>query len=132
MVLDDLAAYLATQGCGTLATDLFVSQLPATPDLCTALFEYEGQASLRAMAAGPGAALAERPNVQVVVRGGTYAAARSRIEAAYMHLDGLSFTSSSGVRYMDCAALQPPFFLDRDETGRSRLAFNIAVVKALG
>ena len=64
-VLEDAADHLEDNGLGTVGTDIFLSVLPQSPDVCTALFEYAGSAPKETM----GTMLA-RPRLQVVCRAG--------------------------------------------------------------
>ncbi len=130
MILPELGAYLVAQGIGTLATDLFLGFLPDTPDDCVVLYEYGGLASEHTFKATPGAAW-ENPRVQIVARAKVYNTGRTKIENTYKKLDGLINTTMTGVRYLGIFAIQSPFFLDRDERGRNKFAFNAQVMKEL-
>jgi len=43
MLLDDIKDYLEQNDIGTFGADLFIGQLPPSPDDCVALFEYAGE-----------------------------------------------------------------------------------------
>lgn len=130
MLLDEIGTYLQTQGVGTLAVDLFLGRMPATPDTAMSVMEYGGLAPVKAMSATPGAAVLEMPSIQVLSRSANYTTARTRAESAYKKLDGFSGVLS-GVRYGFISANQAPFFIQRDENDRVWIGFNCLVSKAL-
>lgn len=129
MLLDELGAYMQTQGIGTLGTDLFIGQMPDSPDAAVTLYEYGGIAPTHAL--GGGAARFERPRVQVVARATTYTAARSKIESVYKLLDQVAGVIMSSVRYLRIEAVQAPMFLERDANSRVVMVCNFQVHKEL-
>lgn len=128
-MLDDLADRLTTQSVATSGTDLFKSVMPSTPDEVIALFEAAGGPLTRAMSGSPGTALVERPHVQVQARAVRPDSARKRAEDVYHNLDGLGPVTINGVSYQWITALQAPFFLETDETGRYVYAVNFEVLR---
>jgi hypothetical protein len=130
MVLEDLALLLQTAGLGTLASTLFKSGLPmdvaggTTVDAVIALIEVPGLPSQRVHER---TAVLDQPVVQVIIRGEPhgYADARTRAQAVFTTLDGLSNQTLGGVSYLWITALQPPFFLKSDELERPLIAFNV-------
>ncbi len=130
-VAGDLVTYLEAQAVGVAGTDLFVGPLPDAPLDVTALIETGGDQSIRAMAAGAGQALAERPTVQVLTRGSTPQIARARVDAVRAVLDGLNRATLSGKFYHSILGAQPPTWLGYDENRRSLYTWNLEVVKAL-
>lgn len=128
-ILDDLAAYIATAGHGTVGTNLFKGHLPAQPDAAIALYEYQGEANVNVF--GGAAAINERPRVQVRVRGALmdYPTARTKIQSIYRLLDAVEEEDLSGTRYNRIAALQAPFSLGVDANDRPEFACNFSVVK---
>jgi hypothetical protein len=129
MLLDELSAYLAANGIGTLGTDIFIGQLPESPDAACALYEYGGIAPAHTI--GGGTAKYERPRVQVVARALTYSAARSKIESIYTLLDAVAGAMLSSVRYLRIEAVQSPAFLERDANNRVTMVCNFQVQKEL-
>jgi hypothetical protein len=129
MLLDELSAYLGTQGIGTVGTDIFNGIIPDSPDALVSLIEYGGVSPVHAL--GGGNAKWERPQVQVVVRATTYSAARTKIETIYKLLHKLTNTALSSVLYLMIEAVQSPFFLRRDESTRVLLACNFQISKEL-
>lgn len=122
MLLDELAAYIESNGLGTRATDLFEGFLPDDPDLVTVLFETPG---------APPSLIdgRETRSVQVQTRAAGYGDARARAEAVYALLHGLHDVTLSGARYLLIRAKQPPFSLGRDDRQRTEMAFNIAATR---
>jgi hypothetical protein len=139
MLLDAISTYLAAAGIGlTEGTNLFKSDMPDTPDLSVAIYEWGGQHNEKVFIPGPGTAILERPSFQILVRGnranvvsGVYAAARALAEAIYLKLDGYKGTLS-GVEYkwIECAG--NPYSIKTDENQRPHIGADYDVVKALG
>lgn len=133
MLLDDIADVLSSGGAGTVGTTIFKGIIPDRPDACVAVYETGGLAPAHAMSGSAGNAVAERPRVQVVSRAAQqdYEAARAKASCCYRILDGLPGRTVNGVRYLSSFAVQSPFLLGRDESGRVLLACNFDVVKEL-
>lgn len=137
MLLDDVADYLSTQGIGTVGSTgdwgIFKSLMPPEPNRCVALFETGGTAPYRAMSASAGSVPAERPRVQVVVRGNAfdYEQARSKANDIFKKLDQLGDVTINSVRYLWVAGAQSPFGIGVDENNRPEVVCNYDVVKAL-
>lgn len=128
MVLTELASLVTAATGLTVATSLFLGQLPETPDVCAALIEYSGLAPEATF--GEPIAI-ERPKVQLVFRGGAhdYQAARALAEAAYQALAGVANQVVEGTRWVNVQPLQAPFFLKRDAKFRPHIAFNVLIEK---
>lgn len=131
LLLADIGAYLVTQGIGTAGTDLFYGQMPETPDVCVALFEYAGSPPEFTHDGQD----YENPGLQVMVRGTSYATARTTIDTIQGHLHTLANTTLSGTRYLLIRAVQSPFIFatdnnGRDSTNRVTLAQNFYIKKA--
>ena len=128
MVLDDLGDLLASCGIGVVGTSLFKSTLPSTPDACVALLLTGGAPSIEAMHAGPGVGVAERPTVAVWARDTRPDNAEKTARDAYRVLHWQSAVKNN-VRYLHIEAMQPPFLMHRDETGRPVYAFNVMATR---
>lgn len=126
MLLDDIALYLQQKGIGTIGTDIFKGQLPATPDNAIALFEYAGEPQDLTDAN------LEYPGLQVLVRNKSYASGRQKIEQLKNDLHGITETTINNVRYLLIQAKQSPFFLERDENGRAIFVVNFRIIKEVG
>lgn len=122
MLLDDIATYLQTNGVGTVGTDIFLGQLPASPDNCVALFEYAGFPPDLIWSG-------ERPGLQARIRNKSYSAGRTKAEQVVQKLHGLAESTLSGTRYLLVRAEQSPESLGRDANGRNEWVVNFAIIK---
>lgn len=107
-------------------TDLFSAGLPDLPDSAVSLWEYGGEAP--AHVKQQQGAILEYPRVQIIVRAKSYSVARAKAERIHRLLDGFSGVIE-GVVYSSIRALQQPFFLDRDDKVRTRIACNFQAAK---
>lgn len=129
MILDDLADVLSSGGVGTVGIDIFKATMPNAPDQLVALFKTGGPAPIHAMAAGPGSAVVERPHVAIWARAARSDAAEKLAQDCWNLLDALGDRTVNGIRYLSVFALQTPFFLQEDETGRRVYACNFEIVR---
>lgn len=129
MVLAELVTYLATQSIGTAATDLFYGLMPESPDACVVLYEYGGMPNEPDLGT-PNTRL-EFPRVQVVTRGvkNDYDGPRLKAQDVVTALTKIANQTLSGVSYKAVQAIQPPFFLRRDDNFRVEFACNFQVTK---
>ena len=128
-VLDEVGAYLAGAGLNlTLGTNLFLTEMPATPDVATALREYGGAAP--EMGFG-GVLVLEHIRLQVVCRGAVddYTGPRARAEAMCRVLAAKKDGALSGTAYHGLVPLQSPFPVRRDALGRWEMGFNVQAEK---
>lgn len=122
MLIRDIAQILQSNGIGTLGVDIFLGQLPASPDNVVAIFEYAGEPpDLHANI--------EYPGLQVMVRNKRYDAGRQKIEQARNVLHGIVETVINGHRYLLIRANQSPFLLERDENNRAIFVCNFRLIK---
>jgi hypothetical protein len=130
MLLEDLSDYLSSGG---IATPIYKGLAPESPEAVVVLYETGGLAPTHSMNAAAGQAVVENPRVQVVCRAGQYdySAARTSADAVFKLLDGLPRRSINGVEYLWGAAVQSPFLMGRDESGRVLVACNYQIVKRL-
>lgn len=137
MLGDDIADLLSTSGVGTVGTDIYVGDLPDNVDTGIAVRETGGVFSLHTYGPGPsgafgaGAAVIERPRVQVMSRATSYATARARIGDAFNVLDGRSQRTINGVTYYSIYAVQSPIDIGRDQNDRQRFTANFDIQKAV-
>jgi len=129
-VLDDLAAKLAADGVGVLASTIFLSSaavIPAGDGPFISLNETGGTAPTRTQTA---VRATLNPSVQVLVRAATYQAARAKAWDAYQSLDGVFNADLNGMRYLRIAAKQEPTDMMLDATGeRVQVVFNLEIEK---
>lgn len=114
----DLGAWLAAQGIGTLGSTLFLAEVPASVTGAAVLLqETPGPVPT------PGNGVVLR--AQVTALAADPAAAREKSWDVYdlVHGRGPLRIGTGAVTY--CKALQRPFLLQRDESGRSRYVFNL-------
>lgn len=125
-MLDDIGAYLAAHSIGTVGTNLFLGDMPETPDICVALYEYAGEPP----EAAHDSQVLEYPGLQVRVRGTSYSAVKTAIENIQSHLFPLANTTLSGSRYLYFRPVQSPFSMGRDSSKRVEMVQNYIVTKA--
>ncbi len=136
MLGDDIADVLSSGGVGTVATNIFVGQMPDNVDTGLSVIETGGAFPLRTMGAGASAigaptAPVELPRVQVLSRSPIYATARAKAQDAFNLLDGIAARTINGVRYLYITAVQSPMDLGRDKNNRAHFSVNFDVVKAV-
>lgn len=124
MLYEAVGGLLAGAGLGTLGVDILAT-LPDRPDDCIAIREYPGAPPIHHKTAH--APVLERPRFQVVARANGYATARARAHSAYSALTG--FTGTLQGDYYGIRALQSPFPLGQDESGRSLWTVNFEALK---
>ena len=120
----DVASYIAsTLAKGTLGTDLFVNDLPSSPDNAIAVFEYGGSGSAKGM--GSDAHPLENSAVQIVVRNCDASQAQATAYAIFTAFDQLVTVTINSNAYSSLEPMQPPFLLERDASARVIFAFNM-------
>ena len=125
MLTTDIAQYLAGDGLGTYGTDVVDTEFPE--DLNAGLL-------VRDYAAGPGTYEHDQntpvitpARVQIVARDTNVESAYTLAETAYGSLHGIKRTTLNGTSYGTAQALQRPFWLRRDDSGRHYVVFNAEV-----
>ncbi len=126
MLAEDIAKYLASKGVGVIGTNLF-SELPSLPDDAAAVREYPGGRPVHVK--GQAAPVMRNPRGQMVTRSKDARAARMRAEDCFRHLSGFSGEIGSPPYRIYIRALQDPFPIGRDESGRERVVFNFEAMK---
>src|SRR5689334_7983317 len=125
-MLQEIALYLQSLSLGALGTDLFISLMPDEPDNAACLYQYAGKEYDYTL---DGEREADKPGLQVVVRGVTHALAEARMNSLFQILSGLHNTSLSDVQYYSILAIASPFTLGIDARQRHKLAVNFAVTR---
>lgn len=128
-VLEEVGQKLEDLGVGTLGADLFLGNLPEAPPACAAVYETGGLAPEMGFGA-PGVKI-QTPGLQLVFRGAAedYATPRARAAAAYAGLAAVQAETLSGTFFHWIHPQQEPFLMDRDESERPLIAFNVLVEK---
>ncbi|CAB4190570.1 hypothetical protein UFOVP1196_72 [uncultured Caudovirales phage] len=130
-LLESLAAKLQTDGVGTYGTNIFVSSkatIPSGAGPYMTLIETGGIAPIRTQSDGSFPAY-QRPQIQVMARATSYAAAKTMVENAYASLVALQGATVGLDVIIQMTPIQEPFDLGVDEANRARVVVNFAVLK---
>ncbi len=136
-IADDVAAFLVAQSTaftllsgtsGDLGKMVMLDHAHVD-DTFASIYETGGAGSEYAFSTSTGTAdtVFERPSFQLLSRSTVYTTARSRAQTAYTLLDGLAdrnLPTATGTRYLQITAVQPPFFLQRDDNERYIVSVN--------
>lgn len=127
-MLEQLADQLATDGVGTVGTNIYIGLMPTSPDLCLALYEYSGDPPLEAFQDG-GASL-DQPSVQVMARAGRndYPSARTLMLNARNSLTAVTNVTIGSVRFLRVRDISAINALGGDEKDRPRFTLSLSVV----
>lgn len=116
-MVEEIGTFLAAAGVGTLGTDLFIDNMPDSPDTCVAVIEsIVGLPPTRTL--GSGLPVTEMPRFQVYARAASKTTAHAKAKAAWDALEVVADQTLSGTRYERIEALQSPFLLKRDDADR--------------
>lgn len=117
-VLDALGQKLVTDGLGTLATTIFLSYLPDSPDVAVAIYEDRGNGADQVF--GLGVVSIERPTIRVVARGARddYPGARATLMNVRESIGSIRDVTIAGVKFMCVIAESDPYPMGRDEKER--------------
>ncbi len=128
MLLDDLADYLIPF---SLLTGIPVQKgfFQEIPDSAVAIRETGGFPPEHVMGAQGG--VVDEPTVQIVTRAKDYQSAMQTARDLFTQLDGLRALIINSVTYHFVAAMQPPFFLQRDANHRFECAFNLHIKRSV-
>lgn len=125
MLLEDISTHLIENGAGG-ASSIFLGSIPDTPNDVVGLWEYGGSPPEHVK--DQKLPVEELPRLQVITRSASYPTGRLKMEEIYQLLVGYEGVLN-GVTYKSIRALQPPFYLDRDDKNRARFVCNFEVVK---
>ncbi len=128
MLLDDLSDYLIPFSLLT-GTPVHKGFFQEIPDTAVTIRETGGFPTEHVMAVQ--GAILDEPTVQVVARAKDYQSAMSTARDLFTRLDGLRDTVINAVTYQFIAAMQPPFFLQRDANHRFECAFNLHIKRSV-
>jgi hypothetical protein len=124
---DAIATYLQTGGFGTLATNLFIDFMPATPFDVTVVSGYSGPAPVRII--GQRSPAYDIPKVQILVRRESPSAALAAIEAIYDYLEGVSSLAIGGLNIIFIRAVQSRgLYLGKDLNNLTTYTLNFEVL----
>jgi hypothetical protein len=124
VILEALGDYLQTNSVGTLGTNIFLGKMPASPDYCVTLYEYEGMAPVESFGGNPYDI--DMPRIQVVVRGARddYPTARDGVKTIRDLLAALTNVTISSTKVLRVASLGAFIPLGLDDKDRPRIAAN--------
>jgi hypothetical protein len=132
MILEALGDYLQNTGGafgahssqGTLGSTIFLGKMPATPDYCVTLYEYEGMAPMESFGGNPYDI--NMPRIQIVVRGARddYPTARNGARTIKDLLADLTDVTISSTKVLRVASLGSTIPLGLDDKDRPRIAAN--------
>jgi len=125
-VLEAVGTYIDTNSATlTIGTNLFLAKMPDTPDLCVAVYEYQGFAPMATF--GAAAFEVDKPSIQVVVRAtrDDYPTARNLAQDLRILLAALTDTTINGLRVVRLASNGSVLSLGTDDLDRPRIAFNL-------
>ena len=131
LMIADVTTYLAAQGIGTAAVNLFYGIMDDTPDAQVVTFEYPGLMNEPNL--GKTTANLVYPRIQVQARGIAYDydGPRQKLQdvvTAFTKVTNQTIVVA-GVSYKAIMALQDPFFLRRDANFRVTFACNFQITK---
>lgn len=119
----DIASFLQTSGLGTVGTDIFVGELPESPDNCISIFQSGGEPPI-----DQGMDTIDRPGLQVIVRNSSYESCESTILSVQSLINQKELTINS-VYYPYFGALQAPFPIGRDDQNLIRFVQNYSTLR---
>ncbi len=126
-LLDAVGSILQTGSVGTLATNLFLAQMPDSPDACVVVLENQGASPEYTF--GVSVTQVDRPRIRVVARAAAndYVAAKTKIEAARAVLGAVRNQSLEGVVIMCVLDTSGTYPLQYDGEDRPLIGCDFAV-----
>jgi hypothetical protein len=123
-ILEAVGTHLASNGHGTLGTNLFLAVMPDSPDVMTCVYETGGSPPDQVM--GSSAWAIDRPSLQIIVRAGQgdYPTARDEAAAIRLLLSGITDQTLSGINVMRILPSGGLLPLGEDPLGRPMVSFN--------
>ncbi len=114
-LLDEVGTYVSDNVSGlTLGTNLYLSMMPDTPDICAALYSLTTDSPYFTMNGSTTQPVLENPRIQLYVRHSSYATGEALIYTTWKQMTEVSDNTLSGVNYLRLQALGSPEFLERD------------------
>ncbi len=123
-MLDDIRARLIATSVGTTA-NIFIGEMPDTPDACICLYEYAGSPP---DLTHDGQEI-EKPGLQVKVRNVSWLTGREKMESVLTTLNKTANTTLTATRYLFIRANQSPQCLGRDASRRWEWVVNFSIQK---
>lgn len=116
-MLDDLLAWAAGRGLGTVGTDLFGSYLPASPQAAIAILETGGPQPNKELPI-------KKPTFQVMIRSADYPTGRAKLAAARSIFHGLNSQLMGSTFFFYIEAISEGGHLGRDTQGADLFSIN--------
>jgi hypothetical protein len=125
-LLDALADQLQTAGIGTVATDIFLTVMPDSPDFCIVLVEDTGTGPEQVF--GSSSYAIERPRIRVFVRASRndYPAARAKAVLIRNAIGGIRDQIISGVHFLSVMATSDIYPVGRDGDDRPTIGIDFS------
>lgn len=124
MLIDDIGEFLQSKGIAILGDDMFLGEQREVPNNLVTIFPTGGYAmELRIKDI--------KPTFQILIRDVSFIGGYTKINEVFNLLDDgeqkNKVVPPSG-RQMIVRAMQPPYYLSKDESNRHEFAFNIVVL----
>lgn len=126
-VAQDIGQYIDDQGLGTLATDIFIGEIPDDPSDVVVLYDDGGLESSKGHGASGSNVAWENHSVRIESRNGNGAIAQSKAHAIHKKLDDADFTAADGTEYLTVRCMQPPRLMGQDTRNRKLYGFYVFV-----
>jgi len=124
LLIDQLAAYLATQGQGTVGTNIFKLARPSSPEACLSLHATGGYPA-------DGYTEREHPTVMIIARATSPNGALTKAYSAYGQLHGKqNLDLGGGLWALTIDAVGSPAYIGEEQAGNQTChlaSFNIAL-----
>ena len=131
-LLDEVGTYVSDNVSGlTLGTNLYLSMMPDTPDICAALYSLTTDSPYFTMNGSTTQPVLENPRIQLYVRHSSYATGEALIYTTWKQMTEVSDNTLSGVNYLRLQALGSPEFLERDSNHNVIFHTTFQAMKAL-
>ena len=126
-ILDAVGSVLQTAGVGTLASTLFLSRMPDSPDANVTV--YETGAGYPIYTQGTIGPVLMVTNIQIVARGARedYQTPRTKIQSVMTAMENINETTASSIRLLRAEQSGQPVPLGFDDNERQRIAITFAV-----
>lgn len=122
--IEDIGAFLQTNGIGTLGTDIFYTKFPALPHNCIILIGQAGQSTKTTL--GKTMTL-ERPELGIRVRNQYDETAEAKAKAIYDLLNLTFNTTLGSTRFKSIKAIAPPFPVGQDKNENFLYSINFSL-----
>jgi len=126
-ILDALAIHLAAEGQGTVATDIFLTRTPDTPDAAITLYESAGVGPSQVF--GSSVYAIDHQRIRVVCRAARndYPSARTKATAVRNVLGAVRATTLSGVSILSILSTSEIYPVSRDGDDRPLIGCDFTV-----